>query len=156
MMGQWTATVLHSAGAELEKAVRSNPIILIWIVSLLAALVAYVFGANYTLVAAWALVVYAAQWVDMQLSLLPNLAASFIPALAIGAFVAFVPLTILSIRAGNRGRLALVLVSSVFLLLAGRDASRKEWLEALLVAGFGALVMTRRLRNRASVTLRAG
>lgn len=133
---------------------RSNPVALIWLLGILAALLAYLFGATYTLAAAWAFVIDLSDRIDEALSQLPNLAANFIPALAIGALVAFVPLAILSIRAGQRGRMALVLVPTVFLWLAGRDATRMEWLEALLVAGIGALVMTGRLRSRSIITVR--
>ena len=133
---------------------RPNPVALIWLVGILAAIAAYLVGATTALTVFWTLVLNLADWVDAALLRIPALAAGVIPALAIGAFVAFVPLTILSIRAGQRGRLALVLVSSAFLWLAGRDATRMEWLEALLIAGIGALVMTGRLRNRAAVSLR--
>ncbi len=132
---------------------RSNPVALIWLVGILAAVIAYSFGATYALAAFWAFVADAAEWVDQAVLRLPQLAANVIPALAVGAFVAFVPLAILSIRAGRRGKLALVLVTTTFLWLAGRDATRMEWLEALLVAGTGALVMTGRLRNRTAVTV---
>ena len=117
---------------------RSNPVALIWLVGILAAVAAYAFGATDALAGFWAFVTEAAAWVDQTLLTLPDLAASFIPALAIGAFVAFVPLAILSIRAGKRGRVALVFVTVTFLWLAGRSATRMEWLEALLVAGIGA------------------
>ena len=133
---------------------RSNPVALIWLIGILAAVLAYAFGATYTLAAAWAFVAEGMEWLDRLVLHLPNVAASFIPALAIGALVAFIPLAILSIRAGRRGRLALVLVPSAFLWLAGRNATRMEWLEALLVAGVGALVMTGRLRDRAALTVR--
>ncbi len=133
---------------------RPNPVASIWLIGILAALVAYLFGATYALAAFWAFVTEAAEWMDAALLRLPTLAADLIPALAIGALVAFVPLAVLSIRAGQRGRLALVLVPTVFLWLAGRDATRMEWLEALLVAGIGALVMTGRLRGRTAVTVR--
>ena len=135
---------------------RANPVAFIWLLAGLAALTAYSFGATYTLAAAWAFVADAAEWMDRLVLRLPYAAADLIPALAIGALVAFVPLAILSIRAGRRGRLALVLVPSIFLWLAGRDATRADWLEALLVAGIGALVMTGRLRHRAAVALRTG
>ena len=133
---------------------RSNPVALIWLLGILAAVLAYLFGATYTLAAAWAFVIELSDRVEQALGQIPNLAANFIPALAIGALVAFVPLAILSIRAGQRGRLALVLVPSAFLWLAGREATRMEWLEALLIAGTGALVMTGRLRSRAIITVR--
>lgn len=130
---------------------RSNPIAFIWLLGILAAVLAYMFGATYTLAAAWAFVIELNDRIDESLSQLPNLAANFIPALAIGALVAFIPLAILSIRAGHRGRLALILVPTVFLWLAGHNATRMEWLEALVVAGIGALVMTGRLRSRMAV-----
>ena len=133
---------------------RSNPVALIWLIGILAAALAYAFGATYALAAFWAFVSDAAEWVDRALLHLPDLAADFIPALAIGAFVAFVPLAILSIRSGHRGRMALVLVTTTFLWLAGRDATRMQWLEALLVAGIGALVMTGRLRSRTVLAVR--
>ena len=133
---------------------RSNPVALIWLIAIVAALMAYIFGATEALDAVRAFIAHTADWIDLALLRLPLLAANFIPALAIGAFVAFIPLAILSIRAGQRGRMALILVPTVFLWLAGRDATRMEWLEALLVAGIGALVMTGRLRNRSPVALR--
>ncbi len=135
---------------------RRDPIALIWLVAIIAAVAAYLVGATTALTLFWALVVDFADWVDITLLRLPALADALIPALAIGAIVAFVPLAILSIRAGQRGRLALVMVPTAFLWLAGRDATRMEWLEALLVAGIGALVMTGRLRNRSAVTVRTG
>lgn len=133
---------------------RSNPVALIWLVGVLAAVVAYTFGATDALTVVWAFVRNVMEWVDQTLLHLPDLAAAFIPPLAIGAFVAFVPLAVLSIRAGRRGRMALVLVTAAFLWLAGRDATRMDWLEALLVAGIGASVMTGRLRDRTAVMTR--
>ncbi len=137
-----------------ESKVRRDPIALAWLAAIIAAVAAYMVGPTIALTYFWALVLNVADSIDEALLRLPNLAAGLIPALAIGAIVAFIPLAILSIRAGRRGKVALVLVPSAFLWLAGRDATRMEWLEALLVAGIGALVMTGRLRTRSAIAVR--
>lgn len=71
-------------------------------------------------------------------------------ALALGVFAVFVLLCLVAVGRGVRGRGALVAVSGVYLfLLLGPDSGEPilpdRWLGALLVAGVGALVMTRRL-----------
>ena len=98
---------------------RRDPIALIWLLGIAAAIAAYLVGATTALTAFWTLVVMFADWIDRALLHLPKLAAGLIPALAIGALVAFVPLAILFSRAGKRGRMALVLVPSVFLWRPG-------------------------------------
>ena len=72
-------------------------------------------------------------------------------ALAVGLFVTFVALAVLTIRQGGKGKAALVLVSSVFLVLLhdGANASNGHWAAAFVLAAIGALVMTGRVRRRA-------
>ena len=128
---------------------RSNPVALIWLLGALAAIAVYAAGANDLLAGAWLVASHAALLADLTLRHLADTAADLIPALAIGALVAFVPLAALAIRAGQRGRLALVAVPLAFLWLTSDFPTRMEWLEALVLAAGGALAMTGRLRNNA-------
>jgi len=135
--------------------VRSNPVALIWLLGALVGVVVYVGGVDDILAQARTLVADTALLTDITLWRLANVASELIPALATGALVAFVPLAILAIRAGQRGRVALLAVPAVFVWLTGTGyASRMNWLEALLLAGSGAAIMTLRLRSRPSGVLR--
>lgn len=133
---------------------RSNPVALIWILGALVGVVVYVGGVDDVLAQARMLVANAALLTDITLWRLANMASELVPALAIGAIVAFVPLAILAIRAGQRGRVALLVVPSVFVWLTSTGyAGRMNWLEALMLAGSGAAIMTFRLRSRPNVML---
>ena len=133
---------------------RSNPVALIWLLGALVGLVVYVGGVDDVLAQGRALVANAALLTDITLWRLANMASDLVPALAIGAIVTFVPLAILAIRAGRRGRVALLLVPAVFIWLTGTCyASRMNWLEALLLASVGAAIMTFRLRRGPSVMM---
>lgn len=133
---------------------RSNPVALIWILGALVGVVVYVGGVDDVLAQARMLVANAALLTDITLWRLANMASELVPALAIGAIVAFVPLAILAILAGQRGRVALLVVPSVFVWLTSTGyAGRMNWLEALMLAGSGAAIMTFRLRNRPNVML---
>ncbi len=127
---------------------RKNPVALVWLVGLAAAIAVYLLGSDWLLALFTNLGEQAARLLDGLVRLLASLTSGLLRALAIGLFVTFVGLSLLAIRAGRRGRLALVLVSAGFLWLigfGGPDGSRQDWVEALLLAAAGALVMTQRL-----------
>jgi hypothetical protein len=76
-------------------------------------------------------------------------AVDVVRALSIGLYVTFVGLGLAVARRGGRARLALVVVSLLFLMLAG-DAGpgdQTRWLAALALSGIAASIMTGRLRQ---------
>ncbi len=133
---------------------RSNPVALIWLFGALVGVVVYVGGVDDVLAQARMVVANAALLTDITLWRLANAASELVPALAIGAIVAFIPLAVLAIRAGHRGRVALLAVPAAFAWLTSvGTASRLNWLEALLLASTGAAIMTFRLRSRPGAML---
>lgn len=136
---------------------RTNHIAAIWLIGAAAAVAVYLLGSDWLLGGLADLGSAALSLVNQAVRQLSLLTAGLLRALAIGLFVTFVGLTLLAIRAGHKGRLALVLVSAGFLWLVGfgdwasqqgasqQGASREDWVEALMLAAAGALVMTQRL-----------
>ena len=91
---------------------------------------------------------------------LSALSLDVVRALAIGLFATFLVLGVAVARRGGRARGALILVTVLFLLLAGGGLDIDEsggagrWTAAMLLAGVGAAVMTGRLRQASAVALR--
>jgi len=86
------------------------------------------------------------------------LALDMVRALAIGLFATFAVLAVAVARRGGRGRGALLVVTLLFVILAGGGidgaAPNTRWTAALLLSGVGALVMTGRLRQSVAVVPR--
>ena len=129
---------------------RRDPVSAVWIVGLVLALLFYVLDPGRVAEQVSAFLSVVALQVDYAFAQLTFAAADVVRAGALALFAVFVGLCVLSIRRGGRGRAALLLVSAAFLaLVAVSDAGPGEqrWGAALLLAGVGALVMTRRVRS---------
>ena len=129
---------------------RRNTVGLVWAVGLLLAAGLYLAGPDRFGAVVVEDVAWAAQEVQGAFYLLGAQAFDAARALAIGVFAVFVALCLVAVGRGLRARGALFAVSAVYLfLLLGPDSGEPilpdRWLGALLVAGVGALVMTRRL-----------
>jgi len=137
---------------------RRDPIVLAWVAGFSLAALVYVVGPDRFVfrivdglhVLAWRL----SEAID-DLSLL---ALDLVRALAIGLFATFVVLAVAVARRGGRGRGALLLVTLLFVVLAGGGidgaAPNARWTAALLLSGLGAAVMTGRLRQAGAVVPR--
>ncbi len=137
---------------------RRDPVVLAWVFGLALAALAFVLGPQYFLyrvldylhVAFWRLGEFIG---DLSL-----VATDMVRALAIGLYGTFVLLSVLVIRRGGPAKAALFWVSVLFFLLIGRvemmTESNARWVIALALAGFGAMVMTNRLRRTSLVTAR--
>jgi hypothetical protein len=127
-------------------------IAVIWIAGIVLAVLVYAVGPEQFVFASFDL--FERAWSGVQ-DLLRNLsiaAFDLVRALAIGLYFVFVALAVLAIRRGGRGWAALIVVSLVFLGLVWHDpgrgfGSRTRWGAALVLAGVGALGMTRRLSH---------
>lgn len=129
---------------------RRNTVGVVWAVGLLLAAGLYLAGPDRFGTVVVEDVAWAAQQVQGAFYLLGAQAFDAARALAIGVFAVFVALCLVAVGRGLRARGALLAVSAVYLfLLLGPDSGEPilpdRWLGALLVAGVGALVMTRRL-----------
>lgn len=129
---------------------RRNTVGVVWVVGLLLAAGLYLAGPDRFGTVVVEDVAWAAQEVQGAFYLLGAQAFDAARALAIGVFAVFVALCLVAVGRGLRARGALLAVSAVYLfLLLGPDSGEPilpdRWLGALLVAGVGALVMTRRL-----------
>ncbi|MGI4978751.1 MAG: hypothetical protein ACRYG6_17570 [Janthinobacterium lividum] len=129
---------------------RRNTVGVVWAVGLLLAAGLYLAGPDRFGTIVVEDVAWAAQEVQGAFYLLGAQAFDAARALAIGVFAVFVALCLVAVGRGLRARGALLAVSAVYLfLLLGPDSGEPilpdRWLGALLVAGVGALVMTRRL-----------
>ncbi len=135
---------------------RRDPVALVWIGGLALAAVLYVVGTDrfwFQILNTLHLVGY---WVGEIIADLSGLTIELVRALALGVFATFVALCWLAARRGAAARGIGLLVALLFLVLAGGGdygAGSARWAGALLVAGLGAAVMTRRLRTAGSVTM---
>ena len=129
---------------------RKNPVAVIWLVGMLAAVVAYVADPNRLFRAALDMLASIVTDFERLLESLTLFGGDVVRALAIGLFVTFLALTALAIRQGRRGRAALVFVSLVFVLLVhddGSGISNERWVTAFALAAIASLVMTNRVRR---------
>ncbi len=130
---------------------RRDPIWLAWAVGLALAALVYAVGPDRFVFRVVDSLHVLAWRISEAVADLSVLALDLVRALAIGLFATFVVLAVAVARRGGRGRGALLLVSLVFLILAGGGvegaAPNTRWTAALLVSGVGALVMTGRLRQ---------
>jgi hypothetical protein len=129
---------------------QRNTIVLIWTGGILVALFAYATDPSALLNAALDLVAAAIAAIERLVAALSAFGSDVVRALAIGFFATFVALSVLAIRQGGKGRMALFAVSTVFVLLLRGDggASNENWVAAFALAAVGALVMTTRVRRR--------
>ena len=129
---------------------KRDPVSLVWIAGLVLAVVFYLLDPGRIAEQVGLVLSAVASQVDLAFAQITFAAAGAVRAAALALFAVFVGLSLLTIRRGGRGRAALVLVSAAFLaLVAVGDAGpgERRWGEALLLAGAGALVMTRRVRS---------
>ena len=127
---------------------RRDPILLAWGAGLLLAALVYLVGPDRFLfrlldtlhVLGWRI----AELID-DLSVV---ALDLVRAGAIGLYATFVVLALAVARRGGPSRGALVVVSLLFLALAGGSGvPNARWTAALVLTGIGAAVMTGRLRH---------
>lgn len=137
---------------------RRDPIWLAWAVGLVLAAVVYIVGPDrfvFRIVDSLHVLAWRLSEAVEDLSLL---ALDLVRALAIGLFATFVVLAVAVARRGGRGRGALLLVTLLFVVLAGGGvdgaAPNARWTAALLLSGAGAAIMTGRLRQTGAVVTR--
>jgi hypothetical protein len=130
--------------------VRRNTIGLVWLVGILLTVGLYVTGPDRFLHAGFDLLLHTQFALQAVLAGFTIQAFELVRALAIGLFAVFLGLGILALRRGLRARAALIVVTALFLALLypavdGYYLSASRWSGAFLLAGVGALAMTRRL-----------
>ena len=137
---------------------RRDPIWLAWAVGLLLAFAVYVVGPDRFMFRILDTLHVLAWRISEAVEDLSVLALDLVRALAIGLFATFVVLAVAVSRRGGRGRGALLLVTLLFLILAGGGvdgaAPNARWTAALLLSGVGAAIMTGRLRQTGAVATR--
>ena len=129
---------------------RRDPVSLIWLVGLVLAVLFYLLDPTLLAGRLGEGLTWLSSRVDLVFAQLTFAAADAVRAAALAFYAVFCILALLVIGRGGRGRAALVLVSIAFVLLVGWDDTapgERRWGEALLLAGVGALVMTRRVRG---------
>jgi hypothetical protein len=129
---------------------RKSPIAAIWLAGILVAVVAYAANPAHLLTVALDMLAAGFAAIEDMVRSLTLFGSDVVRALAIGLFVTFVALSVLAIRQGHRGRMALVIVSAVFVLLVrddGDGVSNGRWVAAFALAAVAALVMTDRMRR---------
>lgn len=123
-----------------------NPVVAIWVLGIVVALVAYQFGPNHLLATLADIIWRSTGLLEQWIFDLSHSAAEFVRAAAIGLYVVFVALSLLVIRQGGRAKGVLILVSLIFYLLVwSSEFSNARGFAAFVLSGVGALVMTRRL-----------
>ena len=134
---------------------RRDPVVLAWVLGLGLAALAYAVGPQYFLFRVVDYLQLAAERLGEVIGDLSLVARDVMRSLAIGLYGTFLVLSILVIRRGGRAKAALFWVTVLFLLLIGRaelvSESNARWAVALAVSGFGAIVMTNRLRQSSLV-----
>lgn len=137
---------------------RRDPIWLAWAVGLALAAAVYAIGPDRFVFRVMDTLHVLAWRVSEAIADISVLALDLVRALAIGLFATFVVLALAVTRRGGRGWGALVVVTVLFLALAGGGVEGAEpnarWTAALLLSGFGAAVMTGRLRRSGAVAPR--
>ena len=134
---------------------KRDPVSVVWIAGLVLAVLFYLVDPGRVAEQLGLFLSAVASQLDYAFAQLTFAAADAVRAAALALFAVFVVLSVLTIHRGGRGWAALLLVSAAFLALgatgdAGPHGSwwgERRWGEALLLAGAGALVMTRRVRH---------
>ena len=135
---------------------KRDPVSFVWIAGLLLAVLFYLLDPGRVAEQVGVFLSWFALRLDLLFAELTFAAADVVRAAALALYAVFVLLCLLAIRRGGRGRAALVLVSVAFLALVALDdgaPGERRWGEALLLAGVGALVMTRRVRGGSTARL---
>lgn len=137
---------------------RRDPIWLAWAVGLALAALVYLVGPDRFVFRLIDTLHVLAWRISEAVEDLSVLALDMVRALAIGLFATFAVLAVAVARRGGRGRGALLVVTLLFVILAGGGvdgaAPNTRWTAALLLSGVGALVMTGRLRQSVAVAPR--
>lgn len=137
---------------------RRDPIWLAWAVGLGLAALVYLIGPDRFVFRLIDTLHVLAWRISEAVADLSVLALDMVRALAIGLFATFAVLAVAVARRGGRGRGALLVVTLLFVILAGGGvdgaAPNTRWTAALLLSGVGALVMTGRLRQSGAVVPR--
>ncbi len=137
---------------------RRDPIWLAWAVGLGLAALVYLVGPDRFVFRLIDTLHVLAWRISEAVEDLSVLALDMVRALAIGLFATFAVLAVAVARRGGRGRGALLVVTLLFVVLAGGGvdgaAPNTRWTAALLLSGVGALVMTGRLRQSGAVVPR--
>ncbi len=137
---------------------RRDPILLAWVIGLALAAAVYVVGPDRFVFRVLDSLHVLAWRITEAIEDLSVLALDLVRALAIGLFATFVVLAVAVARRGGRGRGALLVVTLLFLVLAGGGvdgaAPNARWTAALLLSGAGAAIMTGRLRQTGAIVPR--
>ncbi len=137
---------------------RRDPILLAWVIGLALAAAVYVVGPDRFVFRVLDSLHVLAWRITEAIEDLSVLALDLVRALAIGLFATFVVLAVAVARRGGRGRGALLVVTLLFLVLAGGGvdgaAPNARWTAALLLSGAGAAIMTGRLRQTGGIVPR--
>lgn len=137
---------------------RRDPILLAWILGLALAALVYIVGPDRFVFRVLDTLHVIAWRIGEAIEDLSLLTFDVVRALAIGLYATFVVLALTVARRGGRARGALLLVSLLFLVLAGGGvdgaAPNARWTAALVLSGIGAAVMTGRLRQAGALVPR--
>ncbi|HEY8288021.1 MAG TPA: hypothetical protein VIG49_02050 [Acetobacteraceae bacterium] len=129
---------------------RRQTIGMIWVGGMVLAVLLYITGPDRFMAACLALIDHIDALFHDFLFLLGMQAFNVVRALAIANYIVFIVLAFLAAQRGIRSIWALIVVSTVYLLLVWRPEAVGEtaigrWFTALLIATVGAAVMTQRL-----------
>ena len=129
---------------------RRETVLAIWIGGLILAVALYFIGPDRFFDACLALIDAVNMSFRNVIAMLGVQAYAVIRALAIAIYIVFVVLAFLASQRGHRGLTALLVVTTVFLVLVWRPydhypAPIGRWAAALILAVVGAVVMTQRL-----------
>lgn len=127
---------------------RRDPILAAWGIGLLLAALIYLVGPDRFLFRLLDTLHLMAWRFAEMIEDLSVMALDVVRALAIGLYATFVVLALAVARRGGAARAALVVVSVLFLGLAGGSGvANTRWTATLVLCGVGAAVMTGRLRH---------
>ena len=134
---------------------RRDPVLVAWVLGLGLAALVYAVGPDRFLFRLEDTLHMIAWRVSEALADLSAAALDVVRALSIGLYVTFMGLAAAVLRRGGRAKLAMVVVTLVFLMIVGgaSPGDQTRWVAALVLSGIGASVMTGRLRQ-AGVPLR--
>ena len=124
---------------------------IVWVIGAVVTVLVYLAGPEHFFYWLFAMIEDASFALRQAIANLSASAFNLLRAAAVGLFVVFVALSLMVIHAGGRGRGALLVIGGLFLLLVAKDryydVGNARWVAALILAGIGAGIMTRRLRG---------